>query len=391
MPDSLRVRLYNVRFGDAILVMVPDLDDQGAPLTRHILFDVGNILSGAGGSNAVYEPIFRDILATLNGRPLDLYVMTHEHLDHVEGPRYAAASLGLPVSADTVWMTASAEGEAYYQQHPEARRKKKALLAALDAMRPLVAASGSERMSNMLRNNDPSDHMTATGIRAGTAACVDHIRNAMNGQVHFVHREADVSDKHPFRRAQLRILGPEKDTSTYYGRPRPFQATGLGEAASSAPSAVVPTPPRGVDAGAFYDLVRARETGFPETLLAIDKAANNTSIVLELKWGDHTLLFAGDAELASWRTMLRLGLLGPVDFLKVGHHGSHNGTPLADIDTLFPPTGDPANRHVAVSTCVGSYNGVPHETTMQALQTRARVHDTRTVGDGQYIEVEFAP
>ena len=44
MSDKLRVRLYNIRFGDAVLVTVPD---NGT--TRHILIDVGNVLVGEGG------------------------------------------------------------------------------------------------------------------------------------------------------------------------------------------------------------------------------------------------------------------------------------------------------------------------------------------------------
>lgn len=44
--DKLRVRAYNVRFGDAILVSVPDKTSAGAKKTRHILIDVGNALGG---------------------------------------------------------------------------------------------------------------------------------------------------------------------------------------------------------------------------------------------------------------------------------------------------------------------------------------------------------
>ena len=42
--DELRVRVYNVRFGDAILVTVPEAVAGGGTEIRHILFDVGNAL-----------------------------------------------------------------------------------------------------------------------------------------------------------------------------------------------------------------------------------------------------------------------------------------------------------------------------------------------------------
>ena len=50
--DTLRVRAYNVRFGDAILVTVPDRDPAtDKTTTRHILIDVGNVLSKEGGDD----------------------------------------------------------------------------------------------------------------------------------------------------------------------------------------------------------------------------------------------------------------------------------------------------------------------------------------------------
>lgn len=397
--EALRIRVYNVLFGDAVLVSVPDHDDAGS-CVRHILFDVGNVLGGPGSANDVFEPIFKDVLAELKGRPLDLYVMTHEHLDHVEGPLYAAKK-GLVVRAETVWMTASAEGDAYYANHPDAKIKKRSLTLALEAMRPLVAADASERFRTMLLNNDAADsRLTAATSRTGTATSVAHIRDAMKtatGAVHFVYQGYDVSKAHPFRDVEIKVLAPAEDTSVYYGRPRPFRlgVDAQGAEDAGAPEALVDEdlikPPAGVDAGAFYDLVRARRGGFPETLLAIDKAANNTSVVLQMTWRGRTLLFCGDAELASWRRMLAAGALPAVDFLKIGHHGSHNGTPLDHVSVLFPDGPDPTDRHVAVSTCCGAYNGVPHEITLAALRSRATVHDTRDVPQGKFIDIFIPP
>jgi len=87
--DCLRVRMYNVLFGDAILV---SLFEGGE--ARHILIDVGNV-TGVGGDTDVFRPVIDDVLAELNGSPLDLYVMTHEHMDHVKGLLYANDKLNL--------------------------------------------------------------------------------------------------------------------------------------------------------------------------------------------------------------------------------------------------------------------------------------------------------
>ena len=47
--DALRVRVYNVLFGDAILISVPDAPPGGSPVLRHILIDVGNYAVNTGG------------------------------------------------------------------------------------------------------------------------------------------------------------------------------------------------------------------------------------------------------------------------------------------------------------------------------------------------------
>jgi hypothetical protein len=100
--------MYGVRFGDAVLVSVPDVDEGGQPLTRHILFDVGNVLGGEGGQDAVFQPVIEDVLHELAGAPLDLYVMTHEHRVHVQGLSYASERLGLSFPVEHAWLTASA-------------------------------------------------------------------------------------------------------------------------------------------------------------------------------------------------------------------------------------------------------------------------------------------
>jgi hypothetical protein len=171
--------------------------------------------------------------------------------------------------------------------------------------------------------------------------------------------------------ATVTILGPEEDASVYYGRLRPLTLGLASDAAVTAGSPALPrlAPPSGVDAGAFFDLVESRRQGFDENLLTIDKAANNTSIVFLLEWKGWRLLFPGDAEEKSWKIMGKHGLLGaPVDFLKIGHHGSHNGTPApALLDALLPRDGKA--RHAAVCTCAGVYGqseetAVPHKKTL---------------------------
>ena len=91
--------------------------------------------------------------------------------------------------------------------------------------------------------------------------------------------------------------------------------------------------------------------------------------MLLLEWQGWRLLFTGDAEKRSWRTMDKQGMVGPVHFLKVSHHGSSTGLPPAEIlDKLLPKTPPPAKRgRGAVSTYPNTYPGVPDKDTLDRL------------------------
>ena len=318
--SSLRVSVYNVRFGDAILVSVPDRDADGNEVARHILIDVGNVLSGAGGVDAMFPGVVSDVRRRLGGRPLDLYVMTHEHLDHVQGLPVAAQA-GVELDVDYAWFPACAE-PGYYERFTTARRQKEQVESTYARVRAAVAARGlgaSPLVRSMLDNNDP----------ASTASCVAYLQRLATKRTSYVHRgfRLRAGVHHPFREARLSLWAPEQDTSTYFGRPTPFATT----------CGARPRPPEGVDPKAFRDLLRYLESGLGDSMLFIDRAANNTSIVFTLEWRGWRLLFAGDAELASWSMMAEREVLKPVHLLKVGHHGSHNGTPPDSVlDALLP-------------------------------------------------------
>jgi phosphoribosyl 1,2-cyclic phosphodiesterase len=102
--SELVVRVYDVRFGDAVLVTIPDTAN-GQPLERTILFDFGNALGTEGGQDEVLEPVIDDIIARLGGKPLDLYVMTHEHRDHVQGLFHSAQVFNKTIQVNQAWLT----------------------------------------------------------------------------------------------------------------------------------------------------------------------------------------------------------------------------------------------------------------------------------------------
>jgi beta-lactamase superfamily II metal-dependent hydrolase len=393
MTDRLVVRVYNVRFGDAILVTVPDRDPAtGTLTTRRILIDVGNaplVASAEGGDDEAFKPVIEDILAQLDGQPLDLYVLTHEHLDHAQGLPHAAWKI-FPegtflerFKVDHVWLTASAEGDAYYARFPEAKKQKLAFEEQLRRLQRFMADRPELQglYASYLANNDSTK----------TSQCVKFLRELNPAATTYVFRGVELGGTHPFREATFEIWAPEEDTSEYYGHFQPLQLMATEAADTPTGPAREPSPPPGVDLGSFLNLVEAMRSGIPDNLLAIDKAANNTSVVFRLQWRGWSLLFAGDAEVRSWKTMQREGVIKPVHFLKVSHHGSHNGTPEEEIfDALLPAhPADGRPRTAAISTWTDTYSGIPHAPTNVRLGSRCTLLSTLDDTQRLFYEVSF--
>jgi hypothetical protein len=124
---------------------------------------------------------------------------------------------------------------------------------------------------------------------------------------------------------------------------------------------------------------------------------NNTSVVLLIEWKGRRLLFTGDAEWereyepgtpsSSWNVMWSKRwqrLRQPLDFLKVGHHGSVNATPWeieagyqepASILNSILPKIRKAKAKAVISTMRKSYRSIPSAGVIKELGSR--VSNTR--------------
>src|SRR6202041_1499261 len=80
------------------------------------------------------------------------------------------------------------------------------------------------------------------------------------------------------------------------------------------------------------DAIRLFNDDLMYTAKALDGFLNGESLVLVLEIGAARLLLPGDAEVGTWMTILgnptALELAASATFVKIGHHGSHNATPL---------------------------------------------------------------
>jgi len=406
--DKLRVRVYNVRFGDAILVTVPEQVEGGGTETRHILFDVGNAKSskqgGEGHDDRVFAPVVQDIVQELDGDPLDLYIMTHEHWDHVQGLPYAdehvfpTQDLKALLQVQHSWFSGSAALD-YYEKHPEAEKALAMVDAVYAQLEDLWAADPEQA-------DDPfTDVLMINNNSNATAYYVDRLRLlAGEANTHYVHRprpghpEDSLAGKHPFQELGLSIWAPEEDTADYFAKLQPMALNVTpGENEGDQPSLTSVVPPSGVDAGAFYNLISQRKRNLLDNLLTIDKAKNNTSLVILLEWRGWKLLFPADAERKSWQMMDHHNQLEEVHFLKVSHHGSDTGMPPAEmLDQIFPGEAQVASdgrpRYAVVSTYPHTYSSVPDDDTLEELRQRCTLYSTKEDVEDQgylYIDLEF--
>lgn len=90
------------------------------------------------------------------------------------------------------------------------------------------------------------------------------------------------------------------------------------------------------------------------------EAGNETSLVLDLAYGDFDVLFTGDAEGSGEERMIASGRLRKYDVLKAAHHGSeHSGT--EEFLRLTRPA------CAVISAGIGNRYGHPHASTLQRL------------------------
>lgn len=106
---------------------------------------------------------------------------------------------------------------------------------------------------------------------------------------------------------------------------------------------------------------------------------NNASVVVRVRYGRFTMLLTGDAEAPVEAILLERDVLGPVDVLKVSHHGSDSSSTPAFLATLRPAV-------AIISDGIDNDYGHPHQSTLDHLAEIPGLRLFRTDRDGS-IEV----
>ena len=399
MADKLLVRAYNVEVGDCLYCRIPKARKVGNQIDDfHILIDCGTVGTASNLPAAITN--LKTLLPNDGSgkKRLDLLVATHKHADHIAGFDPALFQ-GIAIGA--IWMNVAMDTE-----HPQAEQTNQLHNLATTAMRNLASLnlSMSPDLTDLvaLYSLENDDAMTALSQTLPTANGITPL---------YVHAGKTPSQLGlPLHDATIRVIGPENDIDHFYlGEDVDETLQGLIASGAMFRESMTPSTARPANISES-DFRRLRSRMMSSALAFAElsgEVTNNTSVVLLIEWKNKRLLFVGDAEWnskfkdgkhnASWNVMWherknRLNL--PINFLKIGHHGSVNATPWNDqedgevtepstiLDAVLPipAAGAKATAKAVVSTMRKNYQTIPRSALLVELGKRvANVRNYQTL------------
>jgi beta-lactamase superfamily II metal-dependent hydrolase len=376
--DKVVIRMYDVGFGDCFLVRI-----NFAGTESKILFDCGSIKAGPRPINDVVQDVIEQAKDPDGKARLDVIVATHRHKDHVSG---FANSLWKTVEVKEVWMPWTENpSDAAAQKIRNSQSKLAAALAANTQKKSLVWAQSNPGQENPkltavadLASNALSNEAAMQTLHEGFAGSPVRRFFPTGNAKDETYESAAVGS------VLVHVLGPSRDervirdmdppagqsylqlydgTDTSAGAPEPFREDWWMDADPGEVSYLLSVSDRAkinsIGAGFDFDLAAA-----------LDKAVNGTSLMLMLKIAGQWLLFPGDAQWGTWQAALEnprwKQLLTKTTFYKIGHHGSHNATPVDFVEnTVGTDFWAMASTHH-----VDQWPSIPKEELLSALGKR---------------------
>ncbi|MGH9273988.1 MAG: hypothetical protein ACRDZU_05005 [Acidimicrobiales bacterium] len=383
MPERLRVRLYDVGFGDAFLVEFP------SPGVRpfRVLVDCGSHFLGHPPIDGwSYDAVVGQIIEDLSdhGDPtLDVIVISHRHQDHVEG---FESELWSQVHVGQVWLPWTEGDDA------KAKKLRKRIYRSTLALDRAFASESFDRrwpdgeeasaLRAMVRNSLKNDKAM------GTLLDDDRFASGPDDRL-FLSLTDPLTVLRPpaCPRLKVHVLGPSREESVIREMDPPdgesylrFLPAANGVPGCAKDGEFVPFGRHFVLDEATYgvgaldpDIKAAAASMMREddlaAAVAIDKAANGTSLLLVFEFGDAVLTFPGDAQWGTWKGAMAVAsdLLARTTFLKIGHHGSHNATPVSFVESLVDGELDTA---VASVFPIDAFPEIPRDPILDELRGR---------------------
>lgn len=424
-PTQVAIRTYQVGFGDCFLLSFKY--DKG--VERHVLIDFGSTKLPPKAPKARMMDIALDIEKRTKGK-LHAVVATHRHQDHISG---FATKTGGKGPGDVIrrlkpdyviqpWtedpkLAPNATGPAV------ARSDKGKHIATLAAMHDV--ARQSLLIGQRVRSLDKElrGQLTFLGEdNIGNPSAVKNLMTMANKKAVYVNAGSSaVFDKS--LGIAVHVLGPptvkQSKAITKQRSKDPDQFWQFRAAAAN-----LATPPAGKSVTALFPrYVQSHGPSYPidarwlvfhsrniqgdqllQIVRALDKAMNNTSVILVFELGKKRLLFPGDAQIENWEYALAQkkykALLATVDLYKVGHHGSLNATPK-ELWGLFKKRSTEKKARTRMSALMStlehkhgsekSNTEVPRRTLVSSLERETNLFTTQSLSGKSFFHETIVP
>lgn len=397
MDDQLVVRTYNVGLGDCIHLIVPDLIERRS---AHILIDCGNKFGDIADLQAAIANLEKSLPLLNENEPdgkkrLDLLVVTHRHEDHIKGfdPEWFRN-----IKIDNIWLSASIDLD-----HPQAEKSRELHSFAMQALDEMAGQELSGSLADLIAD------LRALNNEDALIALREKLPQANDIKPLYVHTDTPEADLLSFADPEIKmhILAPMFDIDHYYLGELADELLEFKNHADSVHREAQEDgqdnlQPTNISAADFRNLRQHMHNSALAFVLKEGHLVNNTSVVLLLEWHGHRLLFTGDAQFktahkgafkegtsnGSWNVMwsipeIRQHLEKPIDFLKVGHHGSHNATPWVEpepgkeehpineiLNALLPRERKEKAKALVSTARTSSYEKIPDRELMAELGHR---------------------
>ncbi|NND74085.1 MAG: hypothetical protein HKN44_03675 [Ilumatobacter sp.] len=441
-PDRVRIRMYQMGFGDAFMLTFeyPEpLDDGRAE--RHMLVDFGSTRYAKRGFDI--SGVAEQIATDSNGE-LDVVVVTHRHKDHMSGfsSKKSGAVLDklhpkLVVQSWTEDPQAATDATGVTRVGEQSLRFTNALVSAQaladsvhhDLLEQKKRARSFRGISNELLGAVEQQTMAVIGEDGLTNAKAYKrlAKWSKDGDCEFLCYGAKSKIPDYIPGITVDVLGPptvdqhsevtgarskDKEYWMLHGQlyAQSKQTGALGAAGFKRVSKSELAVPAGPVRWLASKMQRQQINNLLRIVRELDDSLNNTSLILSIRAGDKHMLLPGDAQIENWNYSLHASdgsrgglsaeeareLLKTVDFYKVSHHGSRNGTPRTLLQKLW---GDNDDRDlVALMGTKKKVHGgseqtaVPRETLIEALldRTHNRLYSTASMPANEDAVIEIA-
>jgi beta-lactamase superfamily II metal-dependent hydrolase len=379
---TVEVRMYNVGFGDAFRITV-----RRGGETWRMLVDCGVHSHGAARPlKDSVKNIIDDLKEDCGGTAhLDVVVATHHHRDHIRG---FAEDDWADVEVDEVWLPFvedETDDDAKTLREAQTRTALK-LAMLIDERRQKLAADHTEARLSLVQA------MAMAQNSRGNARATNRLLGRGLGFANAQHDVRFLPDTDQSKNivrfdkcgVVAHILGPPRTAAMLKRMDPPKNAGWLTLNLDDVVDAQVDDddgiPSNNQDAKAIelnesedgmrlfnkaFVIAEAQvprelrdaqrklnldelsnDAGLLAAASVLEQSVNNTSLFFVLDVGGVRFLFPGDAQYGAWESVRKdpksLQLISNVDFYKMGHHGSHNATPMSFIETQWktPQPGD---------------------------------------------------